>query len=183
MLPSSDFSTPLLERIVGAQSTNLSCEVSMHRTKLSCTLLVFAASALVGQAKPKAKPIGLHWGPAPAVFPKGAEMAVVTGDPGKAAPFMVELRMPNGYRIPPHFHPTAETVQVKQGTFLYGMGDVFDAAKTKAMHVGDKGSIPAAMHHFATARGRTIVAVSSMGPFAMTYVDPADDPQMHAAKP
>ena len=61
--------------------------------------------------------------------------------------------------------------------------DVLDVAKTKAMHVGDKGSIPAAMHHFATARGRTIVAVSSMGPFAMTYVNPADDPQMHAAKP
>jgi hypothetical protein len=63
------------------------------------------------------------------------------------------------------------------------MGDVFDVAKTKPMRVGDKGAIPAMMHHFATARGRTIVAVSSMGPFAMTYVNPADDPQMHAAKP
>lgn len=110
-------------------------------------------------------------------------MAVVTGDPGKAAPFVVELRLPNGYRFPPHFHPTDETVEVKQGTFLYGMGDVFDLAKTKPMHVGDKGSIPAGMHHFATAQGHTIVSVSAMGPFAMTYVNPADDPQMHAAKP
>jgi hypothetical protein len=110
-------------------------------------------------------------------------MAVVTGDPGKAAPFVVELRMPDGYRIQPHFHPTEEIVEVKQGTFLYGMGDVFDSTKTKPMHVGDKGTIPATMHHFATAKGPTIVMVSSMGPFVLTYVNPADDPQMHPPKP
>ena len=155
----------------------------MHRPMLPCTLLVLASTALLGQAKPTAQAPDLHWGPAPAVFPKGAEMAVVTGDPGKAAPFVVELRMPDGYRIPPHFHPTDETVEVKQGTFLYGMGDVFDVAKTKPMRVGDKGNIPATMHHFATAQGITIVAVSSMGPFALTYVNPADDPQKHAPKP
>jgi quercetin dioxygenase-like cupin family protein len=110
-------------------------------------------------------------------------MAVVTGGPGKAAPFVVELRMPDGYRIPPHFHPTDETVEVKEGTFLYGRGDVFDVAKTKPMRVGDKGTIPAAMHHFATARGPTIVAVSAVGPFAMTYVNRADDPQHPAGTP
>jgi len=155
----------------------------MRVPTLSCTLLTFAASALSAQAKPAATPPDLKWGPAPAVFPKGAEMAVVTGDPGKAAPFVVQLRLPDGYRFPPHFHPTDETVEIKQGTFLYGMGDVFDIAKTKPMQVGDKGSIPAKMHHFATAQGPTIVQVSAMGPFAMTYVNPADDPQMHAARP
>ena len=149
---------------------------------LSCALFVFA-STLSSQAKPAAQPTDLQWGPAPAVFPKGAEMAVVSGDPSKAAPFVVELRMPDGYRFPPHFHPTDETVEVKQGTFLYGMGDVFDVAKTKPMKVGDKGSIPALMHHFATAQGPTIVAVSAMGPFAMTYINMADDPQMHTSKP
>lgn len=155
----------------------------MHRPTLTCALLVFASSALLGQAKPAAQPTDLHWGPAPAVFPAGAEMAVVSGDPSKAAPFVVELRMPDGYRLQPHFHPTEENIEVKQGTFLYGMGDVFDAAKTKPMRVGDKGTIPATMHHFATARGRTIVMVSSMGPFVLTYVNPADDPQTHAPKP
>ena len=155
----------------------------MLRPTLSCALLVFASSALLGQATPAAQPRDLHWGPAPAVFPAGAEMAVVSGDPGKAAPFTVELRLPDGYKFPPHFHPTAERVQVKQGTFWYGMGDVFDAAKTNPMHVGDQGAIPAGMHHFAVARGATIVMVTSMGPFVLTYVNPADNPQTHAAKP
>jgi len=144
----------------------------MRPLTLSCTLLILA-----GPAWAQAAPAALHWGPAPPVFPKGAEMAVVSGDPGKAAPFAVQLKMPSGYKIPPHFHPTDETVEVKSGTFLYGMGDTFDAKKTKPMNVGDKGSIPAKMHHYAQAKGATVVEVSGMGPFAMTYVNPADDPQ------
>jgi quercetin dioxygenase-like cupin family protein len=110
-------------------------------------------------------------------------MAVVSGDPGKAAPFTVELSIPSGYKIPPHFHPTDESVEVKQGTFLVGMGDKFDVAQTKPMKVGDKGQLPAGAHHFAEAKGATIVAVSAMGPFAMTYVNPADDPTKQAPKP
>jgi len=110
-------------------------------------------------------------------------MAVVSGDPGKAAPFTVELAMPAGYKIQPHFHPTDETVTVKKGTLLVGMGDTFDASKAKPMKVGDTGAVPANAHHFAAAQGATVIAVSAMGPFAMTYVNSADDPQKQAAKP
>ena len=104
-------------------------------------------------------------------------MAVVSGDPSKAAQFTVELSLPDGYRFPPHFHPTDEAVEVKQGTFLFAMGDKFDAAQLKGMSVGEKGSVPANSHHFAQAKGPTVVAVTAMGPFAMTYVNPADDPR------
>jgi quercetin dioxygenase-like cupin family protein len=149
----------------------------------SACLLLLAAPVLHSQAKPASKRTALHWGPAPAVFPKGARMAVVSGDPAKAAQFTVELAFPNGYKIPPHFHPTDETVKVKQGTLLVGMGDTFDASKAKPMKVGATGTIPAQAHHFAAARGATVITVSAMGPFAMTYVNAADDPQMHAAKP
>ncbi len=109
-------------------------------------------------------------------------MAVVSGDPTKAGLFTVQLAMPSGYKIPPHFHPTDESVEVKKGTLLVGMGDKFDAAKAKAMKAGDKGSIPAKAHHFAAAQGATFIEVTAMGPFALTYVNPADDPQKQAAK-
>ena len=125
----------------------------------------------------------LKWGPAPAVFPAGAKMAVVKGDPSKAAMFTVELAMPQGYRIPPHFHPTDETVEVRKGTFMFGMGDTLDVGKTKTMKVGDKGTIPAGMHHFAVAKGETVVDVTAMGPFAMTYVNASDNPQAAPAQP
>ena len=155
----------------------------MRALGLSSCLLLSVAPAVHPQAAPPAQPAGLHWGPAPAVFPKGAKMAVVSGDPGKAAPFTVELAMPSGYKIPPHFHPTDETVEVKKGTLLVGMGDTFDASQAKPMNAGDKGSVPANAHHFAAVKGATVITVTAMGPFAMTYVNPADDPQHHVAKP
>ena len=119
----------------------------------------------------------LHWGPAPAVFPSGAQMAVVSGDPSKAGLFTIQLSMPAGYRIPPQFHPTDEHVKIVKGTFLVGMGDRLDLKQTKPMAVGDTGTIPAMGHHFAATKGAAIVAVTAMGPFAMTYVHPEDDPQ------
>ena len=152
----------------------------MRALPMSACLLLWAVT-LHGQANSTQKDATLTWGPAPAVFPAGAKMAVVTGDPSKAAEFTVELSMPNGYRIPPHFHPTDEAVPVKKGTFLVGMGDSLDVKKTNVMKVGAKGQIPANHHHYAVARGETIVSVTAMGPFAMTYVNPADDPQ-NAAK-
>jgi quercetin dioxygenase-like cupin family protein len=158
----------------------------MRRTVSLVALLLMSASLLSAQAAPTTKSkttksTTLHWGPAPAVFPKGARMAVVSGDPGKAGEFVIQLSMPAGYKISPHFHPTDETVQVKKGIFLVGMGDTFDAKSTKPMKVGDTGTIAAQMHHFAAAKGATIVSVTAMGPFAMTYVNPADNPQKPVA--
>ena len=159
----------------------------MRRTVSLLAVLLLSAPLLSAQttAKPKAKTKSSssttrHWGPAPPVFPKGARMAVVSGDPSKAGQFVIELSMPGGYKIRPHFHPTDEIVQVKKGTFLVGMGDTFDVAKANAMKVGAKGTVPAQMHHYAQAKGATIVSVTAQGPFAMTYVNPADDPQKPA---
>ncbi len=146
----------------------------MRRSILAATLL-FAGAALSAQAAPAAAP-ALKWGPAPPVFPAGAKMAVVSGDPSKAGPFVIQLKLPDGYTIAPHFHPTMESVQVISGMFMVGMGDTVKTADMKMFMVGQSGSIPATMHHYARAQGPTIVQVTSTGPFALTYVNPADDP-------
>jgi hypothetical protein len=70
---------------------------------------------------------------------------------------------------------------VQEGTFLVGMGDKLDSKKTKAMEKGASGTMAAGMHHFGIARGATIVEVSAKGPFAMTYVNPGDDPTKRGA--
>jgi hypothetical protein len=58
------------------------------------------------------------------------------------------------------------------------IGDKFDeAALLPALEPGDFITAPANANHFAMARGETEVQVHAIGPFAMTYVDPADDPQ------
>jgi quercetin dioxygenase-like cupin family protein len=78
---------------------------------------------------------GIKFGPAPAVFPAGAEMAVLQGDPGVAgAIFTVRLRFPDGYVLPAHFHPTDEHVTVISGKFLVGIGDKFDKHALRWFH-------------------------------------------------
>ena len=140
----------------------------------------FAAVVLLALALPavaNAQAPALNWGPAPDVFAPGSKMAVLQGDPSQAALFTVRLEMPDGYRIAPHHHPTDEHITVISGTFLVGMGDSLDAAKTTALPAGGFVTAGAAMHHFAIARGRTVVQVHAMGPFALTYVNAKDDPR------
>jgi quercetin dioxygenase-like cupin family protein len=149
----------------------------MRRTVPALVAGLFAFGAVVAYGQAPAKASDLKWGPAPAAFPSGAQMAVVSGDPGKAGPFTIQLSMPDGYKIKPHSHPTDENVTVMKGTFLVGMGDTWDVAKTKPLAAGASGAVPANAAHFAQAKGKTVVQVESTGPFAMTYVHPSDDPR------
>lgn len=119
----------------------------------------------------------LTWGPAPAVFRKGARMAVVSGNPMASGEFVLRLDMPAGYRIAPHYHPTDEHLRVLRGTFLVGMGDHMNLRKTKRLTQGDTITAPATMHHYAAARGHTMIEVSGTGPFQLTYVNPKDLPK------
>lgn len=122
-----------------------------------------------------------QWGPAPGVFPPGARMAVLQGDPSQTTPFTVRLEFPDGYRIAPHYHPTDEHVTVISGTFLIGMGDSIDAAHATVLAPGGFVTAPANMHHYAIARGKTVVQVHAIGPFALTYVQSKDDPRKTAS--
>jgi quercetin dioxygenase-like cupin family protein len=70
-------------------------------------------------------PEAVKWGPAPSNFPKGAMIAVLSGDPSKDGPYVVRI-MPANCEIPAHHHPTTENVTVLSGTFYAGMGDKLD---------------------------------------------------------
>jgi quercetin dioxygenase-like cupin family protein len=145
------------------------------------TATVLAAAVCLQPTRARAQAPELKWGPAPAIFPAGAKLAVLQGDPSKAEPVTVRLDFPNGYVLPPHFHPTDEAVTVIEGTFQVGMGDKVDKSKTMAVPVGGFVVAGAGQHHFAIVKGRTIVQVNLMGPFALTYVNPADDPTKKVA--
>jgi hypothetical protein len=118
----------------------------------------------------------ITWMDAPPVLPKGAKMAVLQGDPSKEGEFTVRLSMPANYKISPHWHPTAENVTVLKGDFYLGTGDKFDENTATLLNTGGFASIPATHHHFAFTKGKTIVQVHAMGPFQITYINPADDP-------
>jgi quercetin dioxygenase-like cupin family protein len=121
-------------------------------------------------------PAHLNWGPAPAILPAGARLAVLEGDPSKAGPFTMRLEMPAGYRIPPHFHQVDEHVTVISGAFQVGMGDRFDEGKLSTLPPGTFGVIPPGMRHFARADKATVIQLHGVGPWGLTYVNPADQP-------
>jgi anti-sigma factor ChrR (cupin superfamily) len=139
-------------------------------------LLVAGATAFAQEMSKPMNASDIKWGPAPNALPAGAKIAVISGDPSKDGLYVVRLKMPAGYKIPAHHHPTSEYVTVISGKFNIGLGDKLDPKKGMALRAGGFAEAPAQMNHFAWTSGPTIVQVHGQGPFAITYVDPADDP-------
>ena len=134
------------------------------------------AAAQEGHVDLLAGPAAVKWGPAPQTLPKGAQLPVLSGDPSKAGLYVIRLKLPANYQIPAHHHPTAENVTVLSGSFHAGMGDKMDHSKAQAFEPGGFAALPANMNHYAWAARETIIQVHGEGPFAVTYVNPADDP-------
>ena len=113
----------------------------------------------------------------------GAEIAIVAGDPDTpGAPFVMRFRYQGVVRVPPHWHPTDEHITVLSGTFMVGMGERFDESAATELPVGGYMAVPARMAHYAWSKGDTLVQIHGLGPFAINYVNPADDPNNAAGK-
>src|SRR5262245_30526567 len=132
-----------------------------------------------GEARSPAvhRPDGVKWADGPPSLPPGAKVAVLEGDPARPGPFVFRVKVPDGYRIPPHTHPKPERVTVLAGTFHLGMGDKFDPSKGTAMPAGSYGTWPPGMKHYVWVESETVVQFHGEGPWVITYLDPADDPR------
>jgi hypothetical protein len=147
---------------------------------------IFAILALACLCAPRAwaqsathtmvKPADLKWTDVPSL-PKGAKIAVIEGPPNEAVPFTFRLKFPANYQVPAHWHPAIEHVTVISGTFNLGTGDKLDRSKTTALSAGSIAIMQPKTNHFGWTKGETIVQVHGVGPWGITYVNPADDPQ------
>jgi quercetin dioxygenase-like cupin family protein len=127
-------------------------------------------------------PDKIKWGPAPPALPPGAELAVLVGDPTKQGPYTVRAKLPDGYQVPPHWHPHDENVTVLKGEMHIGRGDKFDRAATQELPAGSYMRMPKGTHHFAWSKGETIIQLHGEGPFQINYVNATDDPRKKDAK-
>jgi quercetin dioxygenase-like cupin family protein len=101
---------------------------------------------------------------------RGGSVANLFGDPAKPRAFVTRIRMPDGMKLAPHYHPVLENVTVLQGTLMIGVGDKMDVAKMITLPAGSFFSVPAGVHHYAMAKGETIIQLNDVGPWAMNPV-------------
>ena len=124
------------------------------------------------------RPDAIKWGHAPPGLPPGSQMAALVGDPSKAGvPYVIRAKLPDGYKVPPHWHPSDENVTVLKGALLIGKGEKFDTSKMEEMPAGSFMRMPKTTRHFAAAKGETILQLHGIGPFEINYVNLDDDPR------
>jgi hypothetical protein len=117
------------------------------------------------------------YGPAPSFVQPGAQLAVLEGNPlASSGDYTVRLKMPDGYRIAPHWHPQRENVTVLSGTLKLGMGDRFDETGMMSLPAGSFGYLDPDMHHYVMAAGDVVVQIHGKSPVQFNYVNPEDDP-------
>jgi hypothetical protein len=143
----------------------------MHR------LVILGLSSLIITSPAQGR--AMKWMDGAAVgLPAGAKLAVVKGDPSKTGEFVIRARLPANYAVPPHHHPTDEVVRVMgAGTLSYGMGDKLDRANAGTLTKGYHVTMQANMNHWVFNTDPVEIQVSGQGPFAIVYVNPADDPR------
>jgi len=167
----------------------------MNRLILSCLFVLSicgcaskkfspASNATVMDEQPQHMyaPGEIKWQPGPPSLLPGAQMAVLEGDPSQPGFFAMRLRFPDGYKVMPHWHPKQERVTIISGTLNLGMADTYDPSKVHPLTAGSYSTMPAGMRHFAFAKGVTEIQLATNGPWAINYVNPADDPRK-AGKP
>jgi quercetin dioxygenase-like cupin family protein len=118
---------------------------------------------------------------APPSLPAGAESAVLYGDPAKEGLFVMRLKAPKGYRIAPHMHPKAEVVSVVAGRMRLGLGNAADRASVEELPAGAFSTMPPGVAHYAFFDEDTVIQIDALGPWAIDYVNPKDDPRNQIA--
>ena len=160
----------------------LSCaqDESVHRADTSAGQLAAQGHGQARDEKPHHRlyrPDQLSWQDGPPSLPAGARFAVLEGDPAKEGFFAMRLRLPDGYRIPPHWHPVVERVTVVSGTFHLGMGERPDWQSMQELPAGSYATMQPGMRHYARVSGETVLQLATVGPWGIHYVNPSDDPR------
>jgi len=146
-------------------------------------LVLMALTALAGSALAQdamkvtmVTPDALTWKDNPNI-PKGAQVAILVGDPTKPGEVVVQrVKFPANYLVPPHTHPYAETVTVISGSVGFGMGEKLEK-KGALAKAGSFYAQPAKHAHYVwTGDEGAIVQVQFIGPGGIDYINPADDP-------
>jgi quercetin dioxygenase-like cupin family protein len=140
-------------------------------------LIGFAPKVLAQDDHVIVVPDEITWAAGPPSLPAGAEAAVLYGDPTAEGLFALRLKLPADYHIPPHTHPRPEVVTVISGTFRVGTGETANEDEVQDLAAGGFFAFAPDMAHYAYTDEETVVQLNSVGPWALEYINPEDDPR------
>jgi uncharacterized RmlC-like cupin family protein len=113
------------------------------------------------------KPGDVQWADYPGR--PGVKMAVVEGDMSKAAPFMVLVKFPAGYKLGPHTHPGTEHATILSGSIRLGYGTK-DDGPTELLTAGTILVTPPNTPHFFSVESEVVEQMHGVGPWGSTPV-------------
>lgn len=145
----------------------------MFLARVLLTAMLFAAVGATASAAPAPTVVTIQtakWQQGTGAF-AAVQIAPIVGDPKAAGTYYAYLiKLPDGVSVAPHFHGMTENVSVLSGTLMVGLGDSINRSTMLPLAPGSVVSIPAGLHHYAVAKGETIIEVSGIGPDTLTPV-------------
>jgi quercetin dioxygenase-like cupin family protein len=108
--------------------------------------------------------------PAPANMPKGVSIAVLEGDPTQKGVFTLRLRIPPGFSLPAHTHPSDERVSVLEGSVSVGFGTTGDDNSVRTFGPGSFYVNPPGVAHFESSEQGAVLQVTAEGPWRVDLV-------------
>jgi pimeloyl-ACP methyl ester carboxylesterase len=100
----------------------------------------------------------------------GIRTRLIYGDPAKAGPYVLEIRVPANTRIAPHTHRDDRVATVISGNWYFGYGADRSQARVKALGAGGVYTEPAKAPHFAFTRDvPAVVRLTGIGPSDTDY--------------
>ena len=155
-----------------------SSKATITKTLIAIALGALASTTIAqGASEGFVNPKDIKWGAAPPAIPKGAQIAVLQGDPFKSGPFVIRLKVPAGYKIPPHWHTQDESLTVISGSFYFGKGDKAETSNAPTITAGAFHFLSGKDHHYLVAKTQSVIQINGNGPFDVTYINAEDDPQ------
>jgi quercetin dioxygenase-like cupin family protein len=109
---------------------------------------------------------------APPNMPKGVQMAVLEGDPRQEGMFTLRLKVPAGFALPPHTHPTDERVTVLDGSVSVGFGAARDPDNARSFGPGSFYVNPPGIPHYVFSEQGATLQITGEGPWRVDLVPP-----------
>lgn len=135
-------------------------------------VLVTAGAAIAASMAPTIVISGQEKWSAGTGMMKGAQVAVLAGDPTKSGLYIVRIKVPAGTVFGAHYHDDTENVTVISGTLWVGIGDKVNKSAMKPLTAGSFVHVPAKLHHYAMTKTTTVIDITGIGPETMMAVKP-----------